>query len=334
MARRIKIVHCHAKEELKSDVTHSCEPLLLKGLVNSWPIVEKGLSSFSDAKEYIAGFDNQRTVGAFKTEARNKGRFFYNEDYTGLNFEFKHRLLNDVLNDIEQHQGDDSLSLYVGSTSVDTCIPGFRKDNDLLFENCIKPLVSLWLGNRSRIAAHYDAPMNIACNAVGRRRFTLFPPTQIKNLYIGPLDFTPAGQAASLVDFANPDFQKFPDFEKALEESFVVELEPGDAILIPSMWWHHVEGLESFNVLINYWWRTAPAHAGPGISALQHAILTLRDLPKPERDAWKELFDYYIFGDQEKVTRHIPEHVHGVLAPLDDNRARKLRSQLLASLKR
>ena len=161
MARKIHIVHCHANEELKSEVTHSPEPLLLKGIVSSWPIVEKGLSSSSAAKQYIAHFDSQRTVGAFKTEAKNKGRFFYNEDYTGLNFEFKHRLLKDVLNDIEQNQGADSPSVYVGSTSVDTCIPGFRKDNDLIFESAIKPLVSLWLGNRSRIAAHYDAPMNI-----------------------------------------------------------------------------------------------------------------------------------------------------------------------------
>ena len=38
-------------------------------------------------------------------------------------------------------------------------------------------LASLWLGNRTRIAAHYDLPDNLAVVAAGRRRFTVFPPT-------------------------------------------------------------------------------------------------------------------------------------------------------------
>jgi quercetin dioxygenase-like cupin family protein len=32
------------------------------------------------------------------------------------------------------------------------------------------------------------------------------------------------------------------------------ELSPGDAIFIPMGWFHHVEALERFNVLVNYWW--------------------------------------------------------------------------------
>ena len=118
--------------------------------------------------------------------------------------------------------------MYMASTMVDQWLPGFRKENDIDVPGA-DPLVSIWMGNRSRIGAHYDLPDNIACSVIGRRRFTLFPPDQISNLYPGPLDFSPGGQAISVVDFHNPDYQRFPKFRSALENAQLAELEPGDA---------------------------------------------------------------------------------------------------------
>ena len=66
------------------------------------------------------------------------------------------------------------------------------------------PQTNLWMGSKTNVAAHFDSSDNIACVIHGKRRFTLFPPDQIKNLYIGPLDRTPAGQSISLVDFEKP----------------------------------------------------------------------------------------------------------------------------------
>ena len=93
----------------------------------------------------------------------------------------------------------------------------------------MEQLASLWIGNRTRTAAHFDLPQNIACVISGRRRFTVFPIGQLPNLYVGPLDFTPAGQAISLVDFHAPDFERYPRFREALRHAQVAELEPGDA---------------------------------------------------------------------------------------------------------
>jgi hypothetical protein len=224
-------------------------------------------------------------------------------------------------------------TFYVGSTTVDTCLPGFRDENDLDLGDR-DPLVSVWTGNRSRIPAHQDLPDNLACVAAGRRRFTLFPPEQLSNLYIGPLDFAPANQPISLVDFHRPDLVKFPRFAEAMAHAQVAELLPGDAIFMPSMWWHHIEGLDSFNVLINYWWRQSPGYMDAPVNTLMHAILTLRELPPPQRLAWQEVFRHYIFEADGSEAAHIPEPARGVLGPLDLDKARSMRAAIMQKLKR
>jgi hypothetical protein len=95
----------------------------------------------------------------------------------------------------------------------------------------------------------------------GRRRFTLLPPEQVRNLYLGPLDFAPTPTPISLVSFRSPDFERFPRFHDALAAAEAAELEPGDALYIPSVWWHHVESIGVLNAMVNYWW-SAPAADG------------------------------------------------------------------------
>lgn len=262
------------------------------------------------------------------------GRIFYNEDFTGFNYQ-SHRVdLNILLDQLLTHEEKENApTFYMGSTVVDTWLPTLRNDNDLAL-NQFNPRVGIWLGNRTRIAAHYDLPDNIACTVAGRRRVTLFPPQQLCNLYPGPLEWAPGGQSISLVDFHNPDFDKFPKFKEAMEHALTVELEAGDALFIPSMWWHHVESLSSFNILINYWWRQVPSYMGTPMNVLQHALLTLRDLPEEQRDIWQNMFKHYIFNANEETNAHIPEHAKGFLKELDDDQARKLRAFLLKQLNR
>ena len=188
--------------------------------------------------------------------------------------------------------------------------------------------------NRTRIAAHYDLPDNLAVVAAGQRRFTLFPPEQIHNLYLGPLDPTPAGQPVSLVDFSQPDLQRFPRFTQALEAAEVADMAPGDALYIPSMWFHHVEGLAPVNLLINAWWRQTPEYVDSPLSTLRLALMTLRDLPEKERRIWQRHFQHFVFEADAHTWEHIPEAARGLLGPIDDTLSRQARTQLLNQLKR
>lgn len=330
----ISVLDGIAPDAIPQAVLQSPVPLVLKGLVKTWPIVRAAEQSDEAAYDYLCQFYNGEPVNTAIGDSDNKGEIFYNRDFSGFSHERVRSSLTSVYNNIKNLQASGSSRVYyVDSTPVDTCVPGFRAHNDLRIGS-FTPRVSLWMGNKTIVSAHHDVPDNIACVVVGKRRFILFPPEQLKNLYIGPLDFNPASQAISMVDLHNPDFEKFPRYREALAHAQIAELDAGDAIYIPSMWWHHVEGLMPFNLMVNYWWTAFPSYVGSPQDAFTHALLNIRSLPADERAHWKNLFDYYIFSADENNLEHIPKEKLGMLGGMDEMTARRLRSQLLNRLNR
>ena len=331
-----ELTGCRPDQLPLEDLLVSAEPCVLRGLVAEWGITRAGLRSDQDAMTYIRSFYNGKTVGTSIGAPEIAGRLFYNEDFTQLNFVSQRAQMDEFLDTIQAHLADERPpTMYMGSTLIDSCLPGFRQDNDLGFAaHGIDPPPAIWIGNRTIASCHYDAPNNIACCVVGKRRFTLFPPEQIFNLYPGPLEPTPGGQAISLVNLENPDFEKFPNFRAALEAGQVAEVGPGDAVFIPSMWWHHVQGLSAFNTLVNYWWTMVPAFIPTPMNCLYHAIWTMRDRPENEKRAWKHVFDYYVFGAAGLAGDHLPEQARGVLGPMTDDQARFIRAMLINKLNR
>ncbi len=312
------------------------QPVVLRGIAREWGLVRAGLRSDTAAMSYLRGFYDGKPVQFSFGEPEVQGRPFYDPTFTELNCTVRRARLDDVLTEIESHLNDARPpTYYVASLLVDSCLPGLRAENDFGFAGLgIDAPPAIWIGNRTIASCHYDAPNNIACCVVGRRRFTLFPPEQIVNLYPGPLDLTPGGQAVSVVDFNAPDFERHPRFRDALNVAQTAEVEPGDAVFIPSMWWHHVEGLSAFNTLINYWWSSAPAFMPTPMHALYHALWTIRDRPEREKQAWQHVFDYYVFGDAQRAGEHLPPPARGVLNPIDDTRARQIRAMLINKLNR
>jgi hypothetical protein len=337
ITRKVRVLEgCRPDRFPLKELLADAEPVLLKAMVRDWALVQAGLRSDAEAMEYLKGFYNGRTVGTYFGGPEIDGRLFYNESLTDLNFNVRRAPLAETLDLIREHARDTRPpTFYIGSTTIDACLPGLRKDNDVAFgEHGFDPLASIWIGNRTLVSCHHDAPNNLACCVVGHRRFTVFPPEQIVNLYPGPLDPTPGGQAISMVNFANPDFEKYPRFREALEAGLVAEMEPGDALFLPSLWWHQVESVSPFNVLINYWWSLAPKYMGTPMNVLHHALLSLRDRPEKEKQAWKSVFDYYVFGPSARAGEHLPEEARGALGPMDDTTARQIRALLLNVLNR
>ncbi len=316
------------------------QPVVLEGLARDWPLVQTGLEQGPHAAaDYLRQFGATSQVTVFAAGPETRGRFHYAPDMTGMNFTATRAPLDEVLDTIVAGlDRADQNAIYVGSTDLDQFLPGFRSANDLPLDHpdfAVKPpLASIWLGTRTTAAAHYDMSHNVACSLVGQRRFTLFPPNQVANLYPGPLEPTPGGQVVTMVDFAAPDFDRYPRFAEAQDAALVADLGPGDVLYYPALWWHQVDALAAFNVMVNYWWNPVPAHIDTPQTTLLHALLSLRDRPDSEKAAWRELFDYYVFGDSAQAGAHLPPAARGPLGPMDEMTARRLRAQLLNRMNR
>ena len=69
-------------------------------------------------------------------------------------------------------------------------------------------------------------------------------------------------------------------------------------------------------------------------NVLLYGLMSIRDLPKEQKNIWREMFDYYIFESDKDSHSHIPEWARGSLGEIDESLTRKIRSQLLKKINR
>jgi len=310
----------------------AARPAVLRGLGTDWPAVAAAREGAEAVVAYLKRFSHPRPVDAIVGVPEIRGRFFYTDDLTALNFTRGRSPLDPFLDRLLRDQNAARpYAVAVQSIMAEDLLPGFAAANATdLVDAAVAP--RLWLGNAIRVATHYDLKENIGIVIAGRRRFTLFPPDQIGNLYMGPFDLTPAGTPISLVDPAAPDLARFPRFTDALVHAETATLESGDAIYIPFHWWHAVDSLDPVNVFMNYWWNPAPADLPSGYDALFLALLALRPLPDDQRAVWRMLFDHLVFQRDGDPVAHLPREVQGVLGPLDAEMMQHMRATLVRNL--
>ncbi len=323
-----------SRERFQREVVEGCQPVVLRGLVADWPVVQAALAAPPRLQDYLSAFDAGTRVEAYLGSPAIAGKYYYGRELKGFNFERRMMKLPDALQLMEEAlERSDAPSVYVGSVPTGEALPGFAAANPMpLLAPGVGPRI--WLGTRSNVSCHHDTFDNIACVIAGRRRFTLFAPDLIGRLYVGPIDNTMAGAPVSLAASADgPEEGDFPLFEAIRGQALRVELQPGDALYLPKLWWHKVESLAPLNGLVNYWWDAFSAGPDAPYTSMLLAMIAIAERPLAERQAWKAFFDHYVFRTSGHPLAHLPPEQHGLLGPLKPENYARIRARVLHMLR-
>jgi hypothetical protein len=324
------------RERFEREIVPKGEPAVLRGLVADWPIVAAAKAGDEALATFLRSAAADEPFEAWFGAPEIGGRFGYTDDFSGFNHERRLATVDQMLDLLLRQKGHEQpYSMYAGGIPIRRHLPGLLPTVSVpMLDTERATLISLWLGNRTRTAPHWDLPQNLACVVAGRRRFTLFPTDQVSNLYVGPLEFTLAGQPISLVDPDEPDLEKHPRFAEALTFAQTAELGPGDALYIPSLWWHAVASLDEIGAMINFWWRDAEPPLLTPLNALYHSIITMKNLPPKELAAWRTLFDHYVFAANGDRVEHLPEQARGILGRRTPELVARVKKLLIEALSR
>lgn len=290
------------------------EPVVMRGLVSHWPGIGQPVEALF---ETLKSYDSGALQGTLIGQTGTGGRFHYAPDLRGQNYDQIGESISAALDRLLDGPHPDGA--YIQSIPVDRHMPQFAREYTMpLLDGSVTPRA--WIGTQTTVQTHMDQSQNIACVLLGEREVTLFPPEQLPNLYPGPLETAPGGAIVSLANLDDPNFDKHPRFERALEAKRSVTLKAGDAIFIPYGWWHHIRATAPMNMLVNYWFLPERPRLDTPYAALAIAMLCFDRLDDNARGVWSNIFNHYVFRKDGDPMAHVPDFARGLLGGIPEGR--------------
>jgi hypothetical protein len=247
-------------------------PVLLDGLADDWPA--RSNWSIARLRERFA----DRSISVITTR---DGRLCADVE-TGV--AFRAMRFGDYLDALERGERPDAYLIEPGSNwlpelSDDVRVPEYCR-------------TAPWRNTRFWLSAantssplHRDVAENLFFQVAGRKRFFLYPPSATPWLHSNP--FRSALPNYTSFDPEAPDYERFP---RAREVTPIeVILHPGDALYLPSRWWHQVRSLD-LSSSYNFWWADGAlavvVRAAELVKRLRgHEIYGLRPPPREQHSS-------------------------------------------------
>ncbi|MGJ8664951.1 MAG: cupin-like domain-containing protein [Patiriisocius sp.] len=215
-----------SKEDFVAQYLKPQRPVLIKGgWTKDWPAYNKWNIDYMQS---LAGdievplYNNEPTKGKGKSVAAAK-----------------HMRLYDYLEILKTQPTDLRMFFFNILDNLPQLLDDFKYPD--VGMDFFKRLPVMFFGGKgSNVLAHYD--MDLA-NLVhfhfhGHKRVLLFDPAQTKYMYRVPWSV----HNLEAIDMDNPDFEKYPALKNL--EATEVFMEHGDALFMPSGYWHYINYLD------------------------------------------------------------------------------------------
>ncbi|SDS25910.1 cupin-like domain-containing protein [Gramella sp. MAR_2010_147] len=210
-----------SKSDFLRDYVQPQKPVVIERFIDDWPAYEKwNLDYIKDVAgdKIVPLYDNRPISSKYK----------FNEAHEKMK-------MSEYIDLLKAGPTNYRIFLYHLMKEVPSLQKDFRFPNAGL--RFLKQLPMLFFGGEnSKVFMHYDIDYaNILhFHFHGKKQCILFPPSESKYLYKVPHALI----AREDINFANPDFDKFPVLKKA--KGYVTELNHGETLYMPEGYWHHM----------------------------------------------------------------------------------------------
>jgi hypothetical protein len=243
----IESLHVSGLAELERDVLPRRTPVLVTGLSETWPALERW------TPEYLQGALENELLSVYVSPDRFfPGEFAAPPDGRSKAVDGRRT---------ERMPGKTFLAKWRTAEAARYYVHAFplsqRLAADIEFEALGRDDIGkfMWLSGEGHVTpTHFDGSHNIFVQVVGTKRVYLFEPPHFDHLYLHGVDHR-YSRHSQLFDLENIDFEAYPRASQL--RGLTAELGPGSALFIPNFWWHCVH-TTSASVSVNFWWNSEP----------------------------------------------------------------------------
>jgi hypothetical protein len=223
--RNIKTVNAIGAKEFTENYFNLQKPVLIKGLANQYPAGSKWTI------EHIKKVCGDVEVDIFDNSINNNTSSAFTTPDLKMNFG---QYVDTIIKDKPS-----SLRMFLFNMFKEK--PELRKDFPCpdIFKGILGKIGFMFFGSKDiKVRMHQDIDMSsvLLTQFHGRKKVVLISPTYSDLLYRLPFN------TYSLVDIEKPDYEKYPGLKYVEAEEYI--LESGDALFMPSGYWHFITYLE------------------------------------------------------------------------------------------